>query len=53
MKFRKNPVDIAYLKRQLVHELTEYDKRLQKTQPNLARYGHFLRAADDAFAILN
>jgi hypothetical protein len=49
-----NPeLDLARMKRLLVSELSQYDEKLQKRQPNMYRLGHYFGAADKAFARLN
>ncbi len=52
-KPRRNPTkDIKYLHQKLNSELTQFDARLSKKQPNIYRLGHYLAAADKAFANL-
>lgn len=49
-KPRRNPTkDIKYLHQKLISELTQFDARLSKKQPNVYRLGHYLAAADKAF----
>lgn len=49
-----NPkLDLARLKRLLVSELSQYDEKLQKKQPNIYRLGHYFNAVDKAFAKLD
>lgn len=49
-----NPeLDLARMKRLLVSELSQYDEKLQKKQPNIYRLGHYFNAVDKAFARLD
>jgi len=53
-KPRRNPSrDIKYLHQKLDSELTQYDAKLSKKQPNIYRLGHYLAAADKAFENLS
>jgi hypothetical protein len=49
-----NPeLDLARMKRLLASELSQYDEKLQKKQPNMYRLGHYFGAVDKAFARLD
>lgn len=49
-----NPeLDLARMKRLLVSELSQYDEKLQKKQPNMYRLGHYFGAVEKAFARLD
>lgn len=49
-----NPeLDLARMKRLLISELSQYDEKLQKKQPNMYRLGHYFGAADKVFARLD
>lgn len=49
-----NPeLDLARMQRLLASELSQYDEKLQKKQPNMYRLGHYFGAADKAFARLD
>lgn len=50
MKIRRNPSkDIKYLHQKLISELSQYDQRISKKQPNIYRLGNYFAAADKAF----
>ena len=54
MKRKINPeIDVNFIKRQLIHELTRYDERLQNKQPNMYRLGLLFQAAENVFNRLN
>lgn len=49
-----NPdLDLARLERLLTSELSQYDEKLQKKQPNIYRLGHYFGAVEKVFARLN